>query len=1619
MRASSRQPNDGQRRRAGGALAASLACLAAGALVGGTCAVALEATTSPTAGAVTAVPAKLAFTAFPPAALWAGTSTFDVSVAVEAQTGTVVGTDPGSVALSAASGPGTLSCAGSVPFSDGVASFVGCSVSEAGTYTLRATDQDDPVSATTLTVTSGPVDAVVPSSTVSLVFTAGPTPGTVAAGQPFGVAVSLEYDGKVLDASDAISVSFDSPYPTTATVSCAGGTTQTASAGVAAFSCETSTAGEFELQATDATNPSISPGYSTYVDVNPGAPHALAFTPEPPGSSLGASFPVTVSAVDASGNPVFTDSTGTVALTLVTGPGSSGATLRCTSGGQATTTAPLTFGSATFSCSVSGAGVGDTLVATNPGGSLLPATSTPFDVGQESATIAIAPNPAVVVNDDSASFHVSVTVTGSTGQPVPGHTVTLGGLTEAEVTPNPGVTGTTGEVSLRVVCFYPYCTTPGMQSLAIVVTDASTDTVLGTATERVEELGVPTEGSVGQGETLSVAGGLADEPVGISFGATATSTFVAATTAGTCTTDAGGALSYGTCTFTVPAVPGVALPATVLERVTLGSGPSAASATTSFFMEGAPAINLTPASGQAGSTVTINGSGLGRGGEQTFSFTPPGAVKATATVSCDVDGTGAVVNTTFRDEHCTLVIPPATSQGMGTVTDETVPSASTSFDVVEPCATDPSQDGCAITELRIEAPSQLYTETTYGLNIMATYGDGSSGQVRAPIGPSGPQASFVTAPTPATAITLLGVATTGGVGDAVELRTGGVSTSAPGLLQVSYGGFTATVSLSVVVEPSCGVPGKPECIPVNGALLTVSAQIPGFLGASTPVPGVMVDITQPAGFVVGGPCGPGSFANIGCTPVSTFQGEAPHTVLLSSSTCTTGDNGATGSNPGKCQVTDGATLDQPDVVTIVPPTGYTVTKVSWSGGSCGSGPVTACSITPQGFTPTTVTFTLEPYPVVTVKVSGPVVSGLAGGTADVNAAPNGQKVTVQLLDMQGTPVRTPYQCTLSGGVNGTSLLGIGGPPTASCGLQLEPGSYEVSIPEKWRTPTDPTNTIYVRGAGSWSQRVTLSPGQNKTLSTLSTSFTPDFTVKVNGPVLHFRTPFWYTTFLNAVPNGQKVTVQPLNAHGTAVGSPSRCTLTGGIDGTAPFGILGPAQASCGVQLDPGSYEVSIPAQWSTTGFPGKVAYVSGAAATQVTVGRGSSPSVGFTTSWSALQGVETGTGSASTGGGNLTATGTGGNGQVTVGEYTADPEAEPSFAAGDQYFDVLVSPGNSFTSLSITECGVSTGDELWWWNPVATAGQGDWQQVQGLSFYGDGCLTVVIDATSTPSLAELTGTVFAVALAAPAAPANLRETAQTHTSASLAWTAPASTGGTPVTHYLVYETGNLATTLGATTFAGTVAGLSATSTYHFTVVAENHVGPSTPSATVTVVTTGAGTAPVFTSTSTVLLTVGKKAHVVVSATGTPAPVLSEKGSLPPGLQFRRTSPGKALIAGSPAAGSGGRYHVVVRARNPFGRRVQHLLVVVEQRPAFTSKTSATFRRNVFDTYEITTSGYPAAVITESGPLPDRVHFVAHKNGRATLWGAPLTYRTTVYKLTLTATNGVGNPVRETFRLTIP
>ena len=128
-------------------------------------------------------------------------------------------------------------------------------------------------------------------------------------------------------------------------------------------------------------------------------------------------------------------------------------------------------------------------------------------------------------------------------------------------------------------------------------------------------------------------------------------------------------------------------------------------------------------------------------------------------------------------------------------------------------------------------------------------------------------------------------------------------------------------------------------------------------------------------------------------------------------------------------------------------------------------------------------------------------------------------------------------------------------------------------------------------------------------------------------------------------------------------------------------------------------------------------------------------------------------GEANVSNGGVTTTSAGGatgNDTITEVQYPTDPVGAPTFNASGQYFDEVLSSGNTFTSETMVDCNLNGGDSLRWWDPAANSGIGEWQAVLGdpgpTSTAGSPpCISVTLNNTTSPSLSQLTGTVFGAA----------------------------------------------------------------------------------------------------------------------------------------------------------------------------------------------------------------------------------------------------------------------------------
>jgi len=177
-------------------------------------------------------------------------------------------------------------------------------------------------------------------------------------------------------------------------------------------------------------------------------------------------------------------------------------------------------------------------------------------------------------------------------------------------------------------------------------------------------------------------------------------------------------------------------------------------------------------------------------------------------------------------------------------------------------------------------------------------------------------------------------------------------------------------------------------------------------------------------------------------------------------------------------------------------------------------------------------------------------------------------------------------------------------------------------------------------------------------------------------------------------------------------------------------------------------------------------------------------------------------------------------------------------------------------------------------------------------------------------------------------------------------------------------------------------------------------------------------APAFTNSTTATSIVGTAFSTTVHTTGIPTAAITETGALPTGLTFTDNGDATATIAGTPAAGTGGSYPITISATNSAGTTTQSFVLTNAQAPTITSAATATFSTGVLGSYQVTTTGYPAPALTETGVLPLGLTFVDNGNGSATISGTADPTAAGTYPVTLSATNVSGSTATLSLVITV-
>jgi hypothetical protein len=392
---------------------------------------------------------------------------------------------------------------------------------------------------------------------------------------------------------------------------------------------------------------------------------------------------------------------------------------------------------------------------------------------------------------------------------------------------------------------------------------------------------------------------------------------------------------------------------------------------------------------------------------------------------------------------------------------------------------------------------------------------------------------------------------------------------------------------------------------------------------------------------------------------------------------------------------------------------------------------------------------------------------------------------------------------------------------------------------------------------------------------------------------------------------------------------------------------------------------------TTTGYPAPTIMQTGTLPQGLTF---ASPSAGTAT----ITGMPA-TGTAGSYPVSITATNSSGSTATLPLVITVNPSSAPLFTSGTSAFFTLSKLG----SFAITTSG----------SPNATIGEVGTPPA-GLSLVpnatGGALLTGTPTATGTFTMSltavngitpNATQTLTVVVGQAPA----FSSAASDSVASGTAFSFPVTTTGYPAAS-LGYS-GTLPTgvnfvagTNGTATLSGG-ATVTATTSYPITITAVNGTATVTQSFVLTITVGGA---PKFTSAASASGTTGKAFNFPVTTTGTPAATLTESGTLPKGLTFTGTANGTATITGTPTVG--GVSTVTLSAKNASGTTTQTFTFTIAQAPQITSSPLLLPTANKAYSFTVTTAGYPAPTLTESGAMPAGLTFTANANGTATISG---------------------------------
>ena len=681
----------------------------------------------------------------------------------------------------------------------------------------------------------------------------------------------------------------------------------------------------------------------------------------------------------------------------------------------------------------------------------------------------------------------------------------------------------------------------------------------------------------------------------------------------------------------------------------------------------------------------------------------------------------------------------------------------------------------------------LTTGTSYSFKVAATNGSGT--------GPSSNSSNSITATGPPGVPTGVN-ATSYGNGQSVVTWTappsGGASISS--YTVTSSGGQTCTTPNGTTL--TCTVTGL-----TNGTTYTFTVTATNVLGTgAASAPATATPGTVPSAPVMGSAAGGYQSATVTWAPPASNGG-----LPISGYTVTASPGG------GTC-VTSATTCT---ITGLTNGTSYTFTVTATNAAGTGAASAASNAVVPANTAPGAPT-----------NVAAPSYANTQSNVSWTASPANGSPVTHYTVTSSGgqtctTPNGTTLNCTVTGLTNGTPYTFT---VTATNAIGTSPASTPSPVATPSTIPGAPTGVSGVSYLNGQSPVLWTAPASNGGAPITS------YTVTASGGGGHTCSTASTSCTVSGLTNGTSYTftVTATNGSGTGPASAASAAVVPATVPSAPTNVVGTSNANAQSVVT-----------WTASSSNG------GAAITSYTVtssGGQSCTTPNGTTTTCTVTGLTNGTTYTFT----VTATNAAGTSAPSAASAPVKPATLPGAPTGvtaqtsldSESIVTWTAPANGGSAITSYKVTSSSGQTC-----TTPTGTTTTCTVTGLT--NGNTYTFTVTATNAlgtgPASAPSNPVVPA---ASPGMPTGVTATSNQNAQVTVSWTAPASTGGSPITSYTVVpNVGVPCITADGATTSCTLVGLTNGTTYTFTVYATNSIGDGPSSAAVSATPSTVPTAP--------------------------------------------------------------------------------------------------------------------------------------------------------------------------------